>query len=439
MGTNIKNARLQKIIIFFVGLMIILGSSSTIDISMGVVAKGIPIKITDVAFILITFYLIVFKKIKIQITNSTKILLGWTIFGVFSILLNYYTHNYKISDMIYGVLYPIRLFIYILICSVFANFLKYNEYKFDHFIDKYIKFYIIVCIIGGIQLLIFPIAFDYYNILKNMGIYILNPDPHINRLISTYLDPNFLGIILCIPFMLSLSRYMVTRKNKYIFYTIIIVITEIATSSRSGIIAIAISFVVFFISSFKVNEKKIKINKRLFLITLFIFIIITIIIIFYGDKIRVIDRIINFREDGSAQARFLNWKLSFNLISENLIIGIGYNMLGFVTGNTETIGGFGLDASLLLIWVTTGNLGLLIYISYFTNLIKRILYLRNDKNIYYSSGIIGILLGSLCASFFNNLLFYPLWFIPMLILSEFYILHYNTNKKECKNENNYRC
>ncbi|HHD2753324.1 TPA: O-antigen ligase family protein, partial [Clostridium perfringens] len=264
---------------------------------------------------------------------------------------------------------------------------------------------------------------DYYAVLSKFNVYLLNPDPHINRVISTYLDPNYLSAILIIPINLTLILMLKEKKKlKYLIAFLVLVATLIATVSRSGLIGLVISLgITLAFTMISVNTKKEIVFHKIILLTFILLIIIVPIVIYLNlDSSRLLQRIIGFRNDPSAIARFLSWKESFNIINDNKLIGIGYNMLGFYTGNLRTMTSFGVDASLLLVAITTGVLGLTLYLSYYIKKIYVLIkYMRKDKYVF--SSLIGITVASLIMSMFNNLLFYPLWIIPFFVIIKFSI------------------
>ncbi|HHD2769900.1 TPA: O-antigen ligase family protein, partial [Clostridium perfringens] len=304
-----------------------------------------------------------------------------------------------------------------------SEFLVYSNINKNDFFRFIIKSYLIVCILGIIQIIVWPNAIDYYAVLSKFNVYLLNPDPHINRVISTYLDPNYLSAILIIPINLTLILMLKEKKKlKYLIAFLVLVATLIATVSRSGLIGLVISLgITLAFTMISVNTKKEIVFHKIILLTFILLIIIVPIVIYLNlDSSRLLQRIIGFRNDPSAIARFLSWKESFNIINDNKLIGIGYNMLGFYTGNLRTMTSFGVDASLLLVAITTGVLGLTLYLSYYIKKIYVLIkYMRKDKYVF--SSLIGITVASLIMSMFNNLLFYPLWIIPFFVIIKFSI------------------
>ncbi|MGL5963436.1 MAG: hypothetical protein ACRCZ2_03420, partial [Fusobacteriaceae bacterium] len=265
---SLKTKRMyDNFIIFTIGTFIIMGNSSTIDLSGGMLYKGLPVKITDLCFLLI-----VLKNLKLVIKPpkiEDNLFMVWIIWGIISIFLNFYIYEYDFPQIRYGILYPIRMLIYLLGTQYIVENLK-RRFSFRKMMNKLNFYYTITCIIGIFQYIFYPVAFDFYDVLKSLNVYILNPDPHYNRLFGTYLDPNFLGSILVFPVGLTLAEIFTARYKKrkimkivQLMFQILIVIL---TSSRSGILGVFIVLTVFFIIDImNVNSKMKKIFFNIFI------------------------------------------------------------------------------------------------------------------------------------------------------------------------------
>lgn len=423
----------DKFISLTLMIFIVMGNSSTIDLSGGMLYKGLPVKITDIFFIII-----ILKNIKLKIKYpklKDNLLLLWILFGIVSIFLNFYIYDYSFSEIRYGMLYPLRMIIYILAIKFIAKNLN-KRFSFRKIMNKINSYYLVVCIIGIFQYVFFPNAFEFYKILKGLNIYILNPDPHYKRLFGTYLDPNFLGSILIIPIGLTLAEIFTSRYKKRKLLKILQlcfqILVVILTSSRSGILGVVAVLLIFFLLDiFNRNRKMKKLFFKLFVVGGSI---LSILLIFSFEKIRVFQRIVNFKTDPSAQARFSSFSTGFEQIQENFMIGVGYNMMGFYTGNSDSITGFGSNSSLIFILITTGIIGTLIFLAYIVKNININLKYRNKKNYFYINALISIILSSLVVSNFNNLLVYPLWICIYLLLNE---LCLKNNKKRRNKYNIY--
>lgn len=405
----------DKFIIFTVSFFIIMGNSSTIDLSGGMLYKGLPVKITDLCFLIIILKNFKLKMKKLIIKDN--LILIWTLWGTVSIFLNFYIFNYDLKEIQYGILYPIRMIVYIFAVKGIAKNLS-KRFSFRKIMNKINYYYTIACVIGLYQYIVYPMAYDFYNILKKSNIYILNPDPHYKRLFSTYLDPNFFGSILCIPIGLTLGEIFTARykKRKYkkILQLLFQLMIVILTSSRSGILGSALVILIFFILCIWNKRKKM---KKIFFY--FYFIggnILGLGLVLFSDKIRVLKRIIEYKSDPSAQARFNSYTSSIEHVKENFLIGTGYNMMGFYTGKANEITSFGTNSSILFIFISTGIIGLCIFSIY---LIRNIYILKKYKNkVFYFNGIVAITIASVIVSNFNNLLTYPLWIIIYMLINE---------------------
>lgn len=411
-------------ILIVIFLFITFGNSSTFAISVST-AKGIPVKIIDFMLYIILFILLfINKRYKKQSVNI--ILIIFSIFGSISAMINAYSMNITLINLAYGLLYPIRIIMYVLTAEEIVTYFIKENISFEYFIDVVIKAYVVVSIIGFVQLKFFPVAYDFYDLLRKFGIYILNPDPHEGRLFSTYLDPNFLSSIMIIGTSLSLANVLKNLdKRKNLIYFLIQVIALLLTVSRSGIIALSISiFIILIFVGITVKDNKIFIRHKMFYLNILLLFIVFIFIYKNADSLRIVNRVLGYKEDGSANARFISWTYSIEMFkTNNPFIGIGYNLLGFVSGNSDMISGFGLNSTFLLILVTTGFIGVIIYVTYILKLLYELM-IRRKVELYYSTSIIAILISSIVVSWFNNLLFYPLWFLVFLIITTFYLKSY---------------
>jgi len=266
-------------------------------------------------------------------------------------------------EVIYGSMYLVRWFFYGLLYFITFHSIK-NEKDFRGVLTALTISALLLAIAGFIQLTLYPDLAE----LEEKGW-----DPHINRLVSTWLDPNFVGGLLAFisTILLGITLHLKQLKSK-IGLSIIILILVTAlflTYSRSAYLALAGGF--FVVSLIK--------SKKLIIIGL----ILAIIGISASDRAQqrtaeLVQSVTSiFTEtpqtpDPTARLRLKNYQQTLYLIEKRPILGSGYNNLravnhqeGFVK-NTEIHSAAGSDSSLLTILATTGILGfipfLLIYI-----------------------------------------------------------------------------
>ena len=399
--------------------------------------QGTGILVTDILLgIVLIAYLIklLTHQTKIQsnyINLSVATFLGFTLI---SLLCNIYalpTHDLFISAFYY-----LRFAAYTSLFFVFQSE------------TKNIRFYLIItlfatvtlCLLGFLQLRYFP---DFETLrMQEKGW-----DPHINRLLSTWYDPNFLGGFFVFTISL-LSGIMIINFNRtknlfnflcdkininYVFVIIIILTAIFLTYSRSAYLALIISVLLLGL-----------IASRKFLVVA----IISGLLLFSVSG-RVQSRVINAYHsaqailnpqsidtlDATAKFRYQSWQNGLSLFNEKPVIGHGYNTLRYIQakrGYTEwkSHAAGGIDSSLLTLLVTTGSIGILLYLNIIFFVLRNSLINFKQKtkpllqglNLGFFCGLIGLIVHS----FFVNSLLYP--FIMIFIWSWAGLLSKQKNK-----------
>lgn len=275
------------------------------------------------------------------------------------------------GEVISGSMYLIRWFFYGLLYFITFHSIK-NEKDFKGVLTALTISALLLAIAGFIQLAVYPDLAE----LEEEGW-----DPHINRLVSTWLDPNFVGGLLAFisTILLGVTLHLKKLKSKIgLSFIILILVTAVfLTYSRSAYLALAGGF--FVVSLIK--------SKKLIIIGL----ILALIGISASDRAQ--QRTAELYQsvtsiftdtpqtpDPTARLRLKNYQQTLYLIEKRPILGSGYNNLravnhqeGFVT-STDIHNAGGSDSSLLTILATTGILGfipfLLIYIIALTLTLK---------------------------------------------------------------------
>ena len=358
------------------------------------------------------FYLQKIKDSKIWLLANIFILWALISFIISS-------HRYTISQDLAASSYLLRLFL-VGIFSFIVYFLIKNEYIEGKYVrDKFIFWAFIAVLAGFIQLIILPdFSFMTYS----------GWDPHQNRLLSTFFDPNYFGVFIVL--LMSVVSFRITKK----IYWPIIVIFSLSwaalylTFSRSAWLAGAIALpIAFWYKSWKIS-----------LLVLAIFIALALVPSRLNDRIaqsrsffsrdlfssqaKDLDQIDLKDRDPSASARTISLKKGWEIAKRNWLIGAGYNFYGYELKNlnlskendSNGLSGQGSDSSLLNIFATTGIIGLAIFIWLIALVLIKLWKLW--RNTQPGGGLLGFLVAYLIASFFNNSLFYMLILIPFLVL-----------------------
>lgn len=309
------------------------------------------------------------------------------------------------SQGLNGFSYLVRFLIYF---GIYFSVLAYGQFLGRIFSRRVVTVLILAGLIisftGFVQLIFLP---DLTRLSSILGY-----DPHKNRLVSSFLDPNFSGAFIVLSLNLVFSVTSLRSLKSYLLSGILL-LALVLTFSRSAYLMFAVS--VTFLGIFRSRK----------------FLIIACLVAFlaYFFIPRVQTRISGITDpDDSAKLRFVSWERTLTIAAENPVFGVGFNNFraaqqsyGFFDYNLPEGGraGSGSDSSLLLVLATTGIPGLLFYILFYLSLIAKSLrgvFRRDGLALAVFISLIGLALES---NFINSLFFTPIlvWLftaIPLL-------------------------
>jgi O-antigen ligase len=313
------------------------------------------------------------------------------------------------TDVASGALYLIRLISYIALFPI--TFSLFREEKSQLKLLKYILLIALLIALGGfIQLQILP---NLEELAKNQGY-----DPHINRLVGSWLDPNFIGgfFAFIISIFAGIAIYSKSSRFRAALLLILAILSTalFLTYSRSAYLALAASALVIGL-----------LKSRRLLITLIILAAIGISVSEraqerVGELVTSITSVLfNTAEnpDPTARLRLQNWDQTVELIKQKPLLGYGYNNLtavklqeGFIK-DEDVHSASGSDSSLLTITATTGLLGLAVFLFSLFLFLKTSaqnwLHGQNDLKKGLGLGLLAGLLGLFVHSNFVNSLLFP--------------------------------
>lgn len=340
--------------------------------------------------------------------------------AIFSLLLALL--NLPSSEVIASSLYLIRLIGYFALLPITISILttpKDSSKSSISSAELQKNFQNILIFIGLSSFLIALTGFIQLQILPDLeGLESLGYDPHINRLVGSWLDPNFIGgffaYIICI--FSALIFYLKDRRQQ-ILTLLLITILAIAlflTYSRSAYLAVAIGlFILGLIKSRK---------------ALIILIILATLGISISDRAQqrvgelvtsITSVLFNTAEnpDPTARLRIENWNQTLNLIQEKPFFGHGYNTLTYVKlqhgylKDADNHAASGSDSSLLTILAATGLFGLLTFLAILLQPLTLSIrsWLKQKTPLYqgYALGLFTAYLTLLVHSNFVNSLLFP--------------------------------
>lgn len=245
----------------------------------------------------------------------------------------------------------------------------------------------ILAFIGLLQMISFP---D----MKALAVF--GFDPHYARLVSTFLDPNFLGAFLNIGISVLLIKYYQIKDLKLLYIFSLIALSIYLTYSRSAYLFFLVQILFWGIFKF----------KRILLAVL----LCLVLLFFLHPKFQ--ERIYGgLSIDKSSRERFVSWNKGWVLFASQPLTGVGFNNLRTVFAKQNLIqtysedgghAGAGVDSSILFILATTGIIGIAGYIYFWFRV-----FTADSISSITKFGWGVLMLGFLVNSQFINSLFYP--------------------------------
>mgnify|MGYP000872869018 CR=1 FL=1 len=308
--------------------------------------------------------------------------------ALFTLLLSVFI--FKSGMIVVGALYLLRVYAYSYLAVAVWNVFDKLDLK-----EKLINGLLYVCVsigvFGWIQFIMYP---DIRPLLE------WGWDDHLYRLVGTFLDPTFTSIILVFGSILGLSKYLSSKKRKYLFLVVFLVITIAFTYSRAGYIALVAGF-----GSMLYFYKKI---KKMFLL---IFSLAALLLILPRPS----SEGVKLERLASIYARGTNYVETIQIFSKSPLFGVGFNNMClarqkyFGYGDFKSHSRSGSDSSALFVLATMGIVGLIFFTTMLIHVLRHI-----EINEF---GIVAI--ASLAALFvhglFSNSVFYP-WVMGYLVM-----------------------
>lgn len=325
---------------------------------------------------------------KLKVPNFVKKLQSFLFFAAFSWFFSIFIFHRL--DLIYGLLYLIRFLAYIYFGTYVANFIGKVQENKNLLINSLLIDSVVSSFFGWIQ-------FFWFSDIKPF--FIWGWDMHLFRLVGTFLDPTFLGLIIVFGLLIAIVRLMELKSGK-LYYLVIILFLLLSlafTYSRASYLAFAVGILTI-----------IYLSKKFKKLALLIIILGAIALLLPTAKNHSIELTRTF----SVIAKVENYQTTLKIFSKSPVIGVGYDNMCIAyqkyIGPQEfsSHACSGSDSSLLFILATTGVAGLIIFI------FSLIRIFQNTKNyILFVSSSAALLVHSL----FSNSLFYP-WIMGWVVI-----------------------
>jgi O-antigen ligase len=351
---------------------------------------GIAVSLTDIFVTSTLFFLLIWqiniKKVKV-LPKGFLIMLIFPLVGLVSLGLNL---NFL------GGGYLVRYVLYLSFFLVSYLLVKSKLVASDQMLKIIVIASVVVAILGFLQLFFYP---D----LEPLTLF--GFDPHKNRLVSTFLDPNFLGSFLNISLAISCYLWFKNKKRQYLFFCLILLIAIFLTFSRSAYLMLLVEIsLISFIKS-----------KKLFLLVVLVPILLYLAFPQFSQRINGA-----FSLDTSSLERLESWNKGITIFKEKPLWGVGFNNLRQITNEKDLVkvfssngghAGSGVDSSIIFILATTGIIGLM------TFLIGWVYLFSKSQDIELKTFFVIIFIALLINSQFINSLFYPVIMLNLFILA----------------------
>jgi len=332
-------------------------------------------------FILVLSFLLIRRKGLKELKNNhySKLLSPFLAISLFSWLIN--VSFWGLKDSLVGSLYFLRYLGYLF---VLLSIFEFKKAKKQQLLKGLFLSGWTASLLGLIQYFTYP---DF----RSWELF--DWDPHLFRVVGTYFDPGFTGMICVQTLALGLILFWPKLKKldwKFIGYWFLPIYLSLAlTYSRSSYLAY-----LALIALWGWSKKSFKI----FLIGGGVLLFLVVLLPRRSSIGTQIER------KDSIYSRIENYQHSLNIAQKKPILGIGFNNYrlaqkeaGYLEDNWQSIhSGAGADNSLLFVLATTGLLGLASYFYFLRNLLKK-------RNLLIWVTFLPWLIHSL----FNNSLFYP--------------------------------
>ena len=246
------------------------------------------------------------------------------------------------KEVFWGLMYLIRLAAYVYFILYAVTFARDNKIK-TLLSGSLIAVSVASALFGWVQYFTYPSIRPFL---------VWGWDEHLFRLVGTFLDPTFLGLIIVFGLLAALNAFLEKRKKIFLFSSVFLLFSLAFTYSRASYLA----FIVGIIALGVVRKKTKEVAALLLGLTLLIFLLPT-----SGNTILRVTR------EFSAIARIDNYSEAIAIYKTSPLFGVGYNNL--CLAKEETTGNLNLtshacsgsDSSILFLLATTGTVGLIVF------------------------------------------------------------------------------
>ncbi len=287
---------------------------------------------------------------------------------------------FESTEILYGFLYLLRLAAYFYFFLYIYNFVKKSDKNKQLVLNSLLLISVVSAFFGWIQFFWVPDIKPFFT---------YGWDEHLFRLVGTFLDPTYLGLIIVFGLLLAIDKKI---KTLFIFLFVSLAFTY----SRASYLAFLAGAGYLAFASGKLGR--------------WVLILASLIIIVLALPTSK-NHSIEITRMFSVVARVENYKTTLGIFKESPIFGVGFNNLclaynrfvGYQSVSSHACSGS--DSSILFLLATGGIAGLFSFL-----LIARVTW-RFTKSKVFRSVLVALIVHSL----FSNSLFYP-WILSFVLV-----------------------
>ncbi|MDO8260309.1 MAG: O-antigen ligase family protein, partial [Candidatus Magasanikbacteria bacterium] len=250
---------------------------------------------------------------------------------------------------------------------------------------------VISAVFGWVQFFAFPDIKPFF---------VYGWDMHLFRLVGTFLDPTFLGLIIVFGLLLSINRFIDSREKKYLLIILFLLMSLAFTYSRA-------SYLAFLGGIFVIAFAEKKFRKMM--------VLAAALLVFALLLPTAKNHSIELTRSFSVIARLDNYKDTIEVFKKFPVFGVGFNNLCIARNKYIGLESFashacsGSDSSLLLILATTGTVGLMVFAGSILGVFKSLPKGREAQPP------IAVFVALFVHSLFSNSLFFP-WVMGYIVV-----------------------
>lgn len=343
----------------------------------------------EVVLTISLLFLAICYGVKPIIEGTKKYIALYCFLGYTLVNFCFYVFNFSILNNFVAFSYLVRFIVY-------AGYGLYFSYYLSE-VKKYQKTSIVLLQILGV--IIFIASWLQYLLYPNLrNIAYLGWDPHLYRMVGTFLEPpvagSIYGIYLCLAFFILFPK----NKVKALFAVGILAVMIFFTYARGIYVAFIITTLIYLAKKSKPK-------------TILLFVVGVVAIIFLIPK--PFGEGVNLLRTSTIQSRLVDYEQGISVFADNFILGVGYNRIReFKEPSITSYAGIPLyshsgasyHSSLLTIAVTLGIFGLILFIWWIGEVMR-----KNEISLYLSAFL-------LLVSLFDNMLLQPFILFLFLLL-----------------------